>query len=72
MTEESGSVPPVAHGDRWPIAVASLIVGGAFFQTRVRTPRISRSAISKGEPGRVSSALASASEIAGKFFAAAT
>ena len=31
MTEESGSVPPVAHGDRWPTAVASLVVGGAFF-----------------------------------------
>src|ERR1700732_3610539 len=31
MTEESGSIPPVGHGDRWPTAVASLIVGGAFF-----------------------------------------
>jgi len=29
MTEESGST--VGHGDRWPTAVASLIVGGAFF-----------------------------------------
>src|ERR1700761_915396 len=31
------------------------MVGGAFFQTRVRTPRMSRSSISNGEPGRVSS-----------------
>jgi protein-S-isoprenylcysteine O-methyltransferase Ste14 len=31
MTEEPGSIPPVAHADRWPTAVASLIVGGAFF-----------------------------------------
>jgi protein-S-isoprenylcysteine O-methyltransferase Ste14 len=31
MTEESGSIPPVEHGDRWPTAVASLIVGGVFF-----------------------------------------
>src|SRR5689334_20811054 len=43
------------------------MVGGAFFQTRVRTPRMSRSSISNGEPGRVSSALASASERAGNF-----
>src|ERR1700737_3610167 len=31
MTEESGSIPPVGHSDRWPTAAASLIVGGAFF-----------------------------------------
>src|ERR1700737_2492603 len=31
MTEESGSIPPVGHSDRWPTAVASVIVGGAFF-----------------------------------------
>ena len=30
MTEQSGRIPPVAHGDRWATAVASLIVGGAF------------------------------------------
>lgn len=29
--EQSGSVPPIAHGDRWPTAIASLMVGGAFF-----------------------------------------
>jgi hypothetical protein len=46
-------------------------VGGAFFQTRVRTPRIVRSSISNGEPGRVSAALASASEMAGNAFAPA-
>jgi protein-S-isoprenylcysteine O-methyltransferase Ste14 len=28
---QSGSVPAVAHGERWPTAVASLAVGAAFF-----------------------------------------
>jgi hypothetical protein len=41
------------------------MVGGAFFQMRVRTPRMSRSSISKGEPRRVSSAWASASDMVG-------
>ena len=29
--EQSGSVPAVANGDRWPTALASLVVGMAFF-----------------------------------------
>ena len=28
---DSGIVPPSAHGDRWPTALASLLVGAAFF-----------------------------------------
>jgi protein-S-isoprenylcysteine O-methyltransferase Ste14 len=28
---QSGSVPPVAHGDGWPMAAGSLAVGAAFF-----------------------------------------
>jgi hypothetical protein len=47
------------------------MVGGAFFQTRIRMPRMTRSSISNGEPGRVSSALACASEVAGKLFGTA-
>ena len=43
------------------------MVGGAFFHTRVRTPRMSRSSISKGEPGRVNRAWAWARESAGNF-----
>src|SRR5258708_33948379 len=31
MAEAPGSIPPVAHGDRWLTTAASLIVGGAFF-----------------------------------------
>jgi len=27
----AGSVPKVAHGERWPTAIASLLVGAAFF-----------------------------------------
>jgi hypothetical protein len=48
------------------------MVGGAFFHTRVRMPRMSRSSISKGEPGPVNAAFACLSEMAGNFFATAT
>jgi protein-S-isoprenylcysteine O-methyltransferase Ste14 len=30
-TANSGIVPPAAHGNRWATALASLVVGGAFF-----------------------------------------
>ena len=40
-------------------------MGGAFFQTRVGTPRISTSSISKRAPGAVSAAFTCASDIAG-------
>ena len=30
-TANSGIVPPTGHGDHWPSALASLLVGGAFF-----------------------------------------
>ena len=30
-TGQSGTVPPVAHGNGWPMAAASLAVGAAFF-----------------------------------------
>ena len=39
--------------------------GGAFFQVRVGTPRMSRSSISKSWPGAVSTSLASAMDIEG-------
>ena len=55
----------VAVRPRQPKKLAQ--VGGAFFQTCVRTPRMSSSSISKGVPGRVSSAWASASDMAGNF-----
>ena len=39
--------------------------GGAFFQVRVGTPRMSSSSISKSWPGAVSASLASAMDIGG-------
>ena len=47
---------------------ASRNVSGGFFQTRVFTPRMTFSSISKGEPGAVSRAWASASDMAGHGF----
>jgi hypothetical protein len=40
-------------------------VGGAFFQTRWRSPRTTASVISSGEPGAVKRAWTSRSDMAG-------
>ena len=45
--------------------------GGAFFQVRVGTPRMSSSSISKSWPGAVSAALASAMDMDGASLLAA-
>src|SRR6266567_5808372 len=52
-----------------PARKTSRKVGGACFQTRVLTPRMSFSSISKREPGAVRIARASASDTAGHCFA---
>ena len=49
-----------------PASKTSRSVGGAFFQTRMRTPRISPSSISKGCPGAVRRPCAWAMDMAGK------
>src|SRR5579863_3258022 len=49
-------------------STTALRLGGAFFQVRVGTPRITSSSISKGAPGAVRMACASAIDIAGQDF----
>src|SRR6516162_4530424 len=49
-----------------PARKTSRSVGGAFFQTEVLMPRMSRSSISNREPGPVSKARACSSDTAGK------
>src|SRR5205823_4243172 len=52
-----------------PLSKMSRSVAGAFFQTRVFTPRISIACHSNGEPGPFSRASASASDMTGQGFA---
>ena len=53
-----------------PASATARRLGGAFFHTRVVTPRMTSSSVSQGMPGAVISLWASAIDIAGQAFGA--
>ena len=65
-TRSSSSTMKMRSPNVRPVTKTSRSVGGAFFQTRKRWPRIVSSTISNGEPGAVSAAWACATDIFGQ------